>query len=156
MESDPNILDLQKTLRHLISALHYRFAKAVADVPEGYPSFEAGQGTRTPQLIVLHMQDVMRYGLFLLSNESFEPSSGNNWQDACRDFTDLLITLDKLLDARVYEEKQLFRLLQGPIADALTHVGQLAMMRRLAGAPISKENFSKADISVGRIKGQLP
>ena len=40
---------------------------------------------------------------------------------------------------------------QGPIADALTHIGQIGMMRRMAGAPVRGENYFKADIAAGRV-----
>src|SRR2546426_11302508 len=40
--------------------------------------------------------------------------------------------------------------LQGPIADALTHIGQIAM-RRLAGAPIKGESYFAAEILIGRV-----
>ena len=39
------------------------------------------------------------------------------------------------------------QLLQGPLSDAMTHAGQLAMLRRLAGSPVSPENFVYADIT---------
>jgi hypothetical protein len=43
------------------------------------------------------------------------------------------------------------RLFQGPIADALTHVGQIAMLRRIAGEPMKGENYSRAKIEAGRV-----
>jgi hypothetical protein len=38
-------------------------------------------------------------------------------------------------------------LLQGPFSDAMTHAGQLALLRRLAGSPVPPENFIFATIT---------
>jgi hypothetical protein len=43
------------------------------------------------------------------------------------------------------------RLLQGPFSDAMTHAGQLALLRRLAGAPVPPENFIVANIESNRL-----
>jgi hypothetical protein len=47
-------------------------------------------------------------------------------------------------------------LFQGPIADALTHVGQLAMQRRLTGAPTRGENFFVAVVTAGQVGEEQP
>jgi hypothetical protein len=43
------------------------------------------------------------------------------------------------------------KLIQGPLADALTHVGQLAMLRGMAGVPVRPESYPRAEIVVGRV-----
>jgi hypothetical protein len=58
----------------------------------------------------------------------------------------------RLLRIHVSEE----RLFQGPIADALTHVGQLAMLRRVAGSPAWSENYSVAKITAGCVGADQP
>jgi hypothetical protein len=43
------------------------------------------------------------------------------------------------------------KLFQAPVADALTHTGQLAMLRRLAGCPMPGQNYFVAAIETGRV-----
>lgn len=142
-----------ETLRHFLAALAYRFQTAVRDAPAGFGTFEAGSGVRGPAFIVRHMSHVLKYAhsRFAADADVEEPSEFDFDQEVGR-FHDLLAVLDQdLCGTSIPSDDTLFRLLQGPFADVMTHVGQLAMLRRMAGSPVPGQNFFKANVQRGRV-----
>jgi hypothetical protein len=145
----------QETLRHFLAALAYRLQKAVRGAPQGYWEFEAGSGVRTPRRILRHINSVLIYALLVLQTGDY------NYRTDLRDldpegeiarFHTTLEALDHELSGRAdLSDDLLLRLLQGPLSDAMTHIGQLAQLRRLAGSPVRGENFTKADIRTGHV-----
>lgn len=139
-------------VRHLIATIAYRTTKVILDVPEHYPTFEAGQGVRTPVEIMHHMSDVI-----LMACRALQPSERvevplADWHTEVDRFYGVLNRLDEAVQGKSQPQTLTWeQILQGPLADALTHVGQLATIRRLAGAPMAGERYSRADISAGRI-----
>jgi hypothetical protein len=138
-------------LRHTLATLSYRAAKPLRDAPAGFASYRAAPDSRTPAEIVAHLGDLMEWGCAMARGYYvWSDTKPGDWQaDVDRFFAELR-KYDECLaagDLKAPPEK----LFQGSIADALTHVGQLAMLRRLNGAPIRGENYSKADIVTGRI-----
>ena len=141
--------DTQQLLRHYLASLAYRTSKALHDAPAHFETFEWGHGIRTPHAILRHMTGLLAYTLHLLGNHSDVTLDELTWERECQRFTSVLATLDQVLQQRTnlpLEEAQ--RLLQGPLSDAMTHAGQLALLRRAAGAPLPPENFTRADIQV--------
>lgn len=141
----------QDFLRHTLATLGYRGGKALRDAPATFSSFRASPGSRSAGEILAHIGDLLDWGVSLARGaEAWHNSPPRDWQADVTRFFDGLSALDKELAsgaARCPAEK----LFQGPIADALTHVGQLSMMRRLAGAPVRGENYAVADIAAGRV-----
>ena len=139
-------------LRHTIATLAYRTAKVVRDAPEGFATFRASDTTRTPGEILGHMADLFDWALALANGEHrWNDSPALAWEAGSARFFAALQAFDERLrsgDPLHCGAEQLF---QGPIADALTHVGQLALLRRMAGAPIRAENYFKAVVETGRI-----
>ncbi len=138
------------TLRHTIATLAYRGGKAVRGAPEGFATFSAGAGTRTPGAILAHIGDLLDWGLSIArGQERWQESPPRDWDAEVARFHAALAALDEFLasGATVPEEK----LFQGPIADALTHVGQIAILRRMAGARVRPENYYRAEIAEGRV-----
>ncbi len=139
----------RELLRHTLAALAYRAARAVEDAPATFAAFD-GAG-RQPAQILAHMGDLFDWALSMAQgNQRWHNSQPLPWpEEVSRFFASL-----KAFDAYLISGERLRapgeRLFQGPIADALTHVGQLAMLRRLAGCPIRGENYYLAEISVGR------
>ena len=139
-------------LRHTLATVAYRGGKAVRGAPAAFAAFRDKEGSRTPGEIVAHMGDLFDWALTLAKGaQSWHDSAPQAWD---RDVDRLFMALEAL-DAYLASgaplacsDEQLF---QGPIADALTHVGQLTMLRRLSGAPIRSENYFKAPIAVGRV-----
>lgn len=147
----------RELLQHFLAALAYRTQKAVRGAPAEYADFRAADGVRTPHQLVHHMSGVL---LFALTH--FEPVE--TWLPLEPSFQDEIDAFHRVLDSlRRHLEGGMpitgitpERLLQGPFADAMTHAGQLAMLRRLAGAPIPPEDFSKADIDRGNVGPTQP
>ena len=144
--------DDRAMLRHTLATLAYRGGKAVRDVPEGFATFQAGPGSRTAGQILAHVGDLMDWALQLADGRHvFHEATPQPWpQEVARFFTAV-----QVLDARLTEPAPLGstpeKMFQGPIADALTHVGQIALLRRLAGAAVRGENYYKATIEAGRV-----
>lgn len=138
-------------LRHTVATLAYRAAKVLRDAPPGFAAFALTETTRTPGAIVAHMGDLFDWALALAEGEHrWHETPPGDWQaDVARLFA-ALGAFDEYLagDAPLgWTAEQLF---QGPVADALTHTGQLAMLRRAAGHPVRGENYAKAAIEIGR------
>jgi len=147
--ADPGALAL---LRHTVATVAYRGGKAVRGAPASFASFRCGPDTRTPIRILAHVGDLFDWALGLADGRHvWRDSEPLPWDEEVERF---FATLGRF-DARLASGDPLGfppeRLFQGPVADALTHVGQLALLRRLAGAPIKGENYFKADIAAGRV-----
>ncbi len=144
-------------LRHCLATLAYRVQKALRGAPDGFGEFSAGQGVRTPRELVRHITSVLGYArTFLVGGVYFlEPLP--TLRDEVERFHGITADLASHLRAgtplRGISTEQL---LQGPLADALTHAGQLAMLRRLSGEPVASENFLMAEISGDRLGSQQP
>jgi hypothetical protein len=140
-----------RPLRQLAATLAYRAAKVLRDVPPSFATFRCGPSTRTPLRIVAHMGDLMEWGVSIAKGgHSWKPGGGDDWHTEVTRFFTGLAALDEALAAEPFTGS-VDKVIQGPLADALTHVGQLAMMRGLAGTPVRPESYARADIAVGRV-----
>jgi len=153
---DPPAVDpadgMRKVLRHLAATLAYRAAKALRDAPAEFPAATMGAATRRPVEIVAHMADLMAWAVHLARGEHIWNAAGSDdWEVEVQRFFDGLSLLDGELAAREITDTAMQKLTQGPLADALTHVGQLAMLRGVAGAPIRPESYARAEIVAGRV-----
>jgi hypothetical protein len=139
-------------LRHTLATLAYRGAKVLRDTPAGFASFKPGGESRSAGQILAHMGDLMDWALSIAEDrQRWKDAVPQTWDADVRRFFDALGRFDACLTSRELPPGAAERLFQEPIADALTHVGQLAMMRRLAGAPIRGENYFVAEIVAGRV-----
>src|SRR5438093_6826930 len=139
-------------LRHFGATLAYRAAKVVRDVPPGFGEFSNGSTARVPVQILAHMADLMGWAVRMVQGEYLWRADGSgDWDAEKRRFFDGLAALDRFLasDAPLGHSPEM--LIQGPLADALTHVGQLAMLRGAAGAPVRPESYARAEIVAGRV-----
>lgn len=139
-------------LRHTVSTLAYRAAKALRDAPEGFADLKASETSRTPHQILLHMGDLVDWALSIArGNEVWKEKAAESWQqDVDRLFTSLK-NLDDFLSSGQALHVDAERIFQGPIADALTHTGQITFLRRLGSAAVRGENYSRADIRAGEV-----
>ena len=142
----------REMLRHTVATLAYRGAKAVRGAPDSFASFQASETTRTPGQILAHVGDLLDWGLSIaIGSEAWNNSDPLAWDKEVARFHRALETFDNYLASDAELGATCERLFQGPIADALTHVGQLTMLRRIAAAPIKGENYSRARIESGRV-----
>ena len=138
-------------LRHLAATLAYRAAKVTRDVPPGFAATPFGPATRRPVEIVAHLADLMAWAVHLARGEHTWVAAGSDdWDAELTRFFDGLAALDRELADREMSESSIEKLIQGPLADALTHVGQLAMLRGFSSAPVRPESYARAEIVVGR------
>jgi hypothetical protein len=139
-------------LRHSLATLAYRSGKVLRGVPPGFESFKVGVTSRTPSEILAHVCDLFDWALSLVrGQEAWCDSSPGPWDSDVQRFFGALGALDDLLAVPGSLECPWTRLFQGPIADAFTHIGQLALLRRLAGFAVRGENYFKAEIVSGRV-----
>ena len=144
-------------LNHFLAALAYRTQKALRGAPETFADFQVGNNTRTPHELIWHMTGVLGYARTFFTGGTWRPEKEAKLIDDVKRFHDLLEDLGRIFlsDAPMngITAKQM---LHGPLADAMTHVGQIAMLRRLAGAPIAPENFIRADIQSNNLSENQP
>jgi hypothetical protein len=144
-------------LRHTVATLAYRGGKALRGAPAEFADFRAAAGTRTPGEILAHLGDLLDWALALANGEhKWSPAPAVSWEAGSARFFAALEAFDARLASGAPLGFPAEKLFQGPIADALTHVGQIAMLRRMAGAPLKAENYFKAAISAGTVGSQQP
>jgi len=148
----------RKLLRHFLAALAYRTQKALRNAPADFGSFRAGLEVRTPSELVRHMTSVLGYARTFFLGGHYRPEPLPSLAEEVERFHEMLEDLGALLlrDEPMLEELTAERLLQGPFSDAMTHAGQLALLRRLAGNPVAPENFVVAKIDARSLGSQQP
>jgi hypothetical protein len=139
-------------VRHTIATIVYRGAKTLRDAPSDFEKFRINPQSRTPVEIVAHMGDLFDWALSIANGKGVWHSSfPQAWDREVARFYASVKEFDTYLASSSTIACPFEKLIQGPIADALTHVGQLAMLRHLFGAPIRGENYFMADIAAGRL-----
>lgn len=142
-------------LRHVLATLSYRATQAISNAPENFPELRIGKEVRTPLEIVRHMSRVLTYAHSLFEpndyRDGYEFPSGT-WEWEVGRFYGVLEKLDPIFIASKTGDITWQQLLQGPLSDAMTHVGQLTLLRRMADSPVPYEDFMEADIRVGEIR----
>jgi hypothetical protein len=139
-------------LRHTLATLAYRAGKAVRGAPPAFAGFQAAPGVRTPSQILAHMGDLFDWALSIArGKEAWQNSAPLAWDSEVARFFAALAAFDEYLASGDALHAAAERLIQGPVADALAHTGQLTILRRMAGAPVRGENYSRADIVAGRV-----
>ncbi len=144
-------------LRHTVATLAYRGGKTVRGVPASFSTFRAAATTRTPVEILAHIGDLLDWALHLAEGRHvWQDSRPQPWDAEVQRFFAALSAFDEFLGSAARLGSPVERLFQGPVADALTHVGQIAMLRRLAGSPMKGENYFRAEITAGRVGPDQP
>jgi hypothetical protein len=142
----------RQLLRHAVAALAYRAGKALRGAPESFAGFQAGENGKTSVQILAHMGDLFDWALSMSQGrKEWRDATPQAWEKEIDRFFGTLKAFDDYLASDAVVHVSAEKLLQAPIADALTHTGQLAMMRRLAGFKISGESYYVADIVTGRV-----
>jgi hypothetical protein len=146
------LTDARTLLRHTLATLAYRGGKTIRDAPATFANYGAPDTARTPAKILAHMGDLMDWALSMADgSRKWHDSAPLPWDQECERFFAALRKFDDYLASDQPLQAPMEKLFQGPIADALTHVGQLAMLRRMASCSIKGENYFGAEITVGRV-----
>jgi hypothetical protein len=142
----------RQMLRHTLATIAYRGRKALADAPADFGTFSVSSTSRTPGQILAHICDLYDWALWLCKGEhTYKQSEPGDWDADVARFFEALTRLDTFLasDAALGRTPEL--IFQAPIADSLTHLGQISMLRRIAGSPVRGESYARAEIVTGRV-----
>lgn len=141
-------IDLKRELlRHLVATLAFRAKVAISDAQPDFATFKINQTVRTPGEILAHLGDLLEGSLVLMKGEFVVLNSVPlAWQDEVRRFFSAVEAFDSFLASDAPLAQPIEKITQGPIADALTHVGQIVMLRRAAGDPVKTESYFTAEI----------
>ncbi len=144
-------------LRHTLATVAYRGGKTLRDAPDGFADFRANEGTRTPGAILAHICDLYDWALSLCEGrETWRNSTIDDWRSGTERFHRALADLDAYIAGDRPLAAAPERLFQGPVADSLAHIGQIAMLRRMAGSPVKGEDYSLAKIAAGNVGEEQP
>lgn len=139
-------------LRHLVATLAYRASKVLRDCPPTVAEHRVSPTSRCPVEIVTHMGDLIDWAIGLANGAYvWKPAGSRGWQGDVDRFFAALETLDARLAAPEPLGFPAETMIQGPLADALTHVGQLALIRGAAGAAVRPESYARAEVVAGRV-----
>jgi hypothetical protein len=152
----PSTLDLKRELlRHLVATLAFRGGISVSDAPENFAEFRAGETTRSAGEILAHIGDLIQGSLLLMKGEFvYLQSPARSWAEDVKRFFALIEEFDLYLASGAPLAQPIEKIVQGPLADALTHVGQIVMLRRLAGKPVRSESYFTVELAAGEVTGK--
>lgn len=150
MDSCDNARDF---LRHTLATLAYRGGKALRGAPPSFGAFRAGPTSRSASEILAHIGDLLDWALVYAreGRHAWHDTAAGTWEEDTGRFLAGVAALDEYLASGAALGLPPEQLFQGPVADALTHIGQIALLRRLAGVPVRGENYLRADIVRGRV-----
>jgi hypothetical protein len=138
----------RKLLTHFLAALAYRTQKALRAAPPDFATFRAAPKVRTPHELIQHMDSVLGYARTFFIGGRYRAPELPDFRTAVEHFHETLADVARHLESGTeFKNINAKQLLQGPFSDAMTHAGQLAMLRRLSGTPVPPENFVFAHIS---------
>ena len=139
-------------LRHTVATVAYRGGKAIKDTPEGFRDFKVSETTRTPLQILAHIGDLFDWALSMAKGKTvWNDSKPLAWDEETERFFAAVKAFDDFLALEEEIAKPLEKLFQGPVADALTHIGQINLLRRMFDSPVRGENYYRAEIEIGRV-----
>jgi len=143
-------------LRHFLASIAYHATKAIRDAPMSYPELDVGEGVRTPRQILHHVTGVLSYAHSFYEHYDTTYFEHKHWEGEVEHFYATLSRLDASIEEGLPREVTEEQLLQGPFSDAMAHLGQILMLRRMAGSPVPAENFIYADIRKGVVGPNQP
>jgi hypothetical protein len=153
----PDTVSARDLLRHCVATVAYRGGKALRDAPDSFADFRPVESGRTSVQILAHLGDLFDWALTLAKGkQAWNDSKPLPWPEQVDRFFQSLKNFDDYLAGSEPLHASPEQLFQAPVADALNHIGQIAMLRRLAGAPIKGENYYQAEITSGRVGKEQP
>jgi hypothetical protein len=146
----------REMLRHFLASLAYRTQKALRGAPSGFGEFRIAPDVRNPRELVKHMSGVLGYARTFFIGGDFKPELLATLDEEAKRFHTILESLSEHFSTGDFSNMSPERFLQGPLSDAMSHAGQLAMLRRLFDAPVPPENFIMADIQASNVSERQP
>ena len=146
MNSQPQVINAEKLLRHWLGAIKFRFTVAISGTTDEFDSFDAGYGVRTPAEIVCHLSQLLQNSCSMINGSPRVRLESKGWYEEVARFYEMIDQLDQAVLHFIPEQSVVEKLVQGPLADATSHIGQLTLLRRLAGSPVANINYSQATI----------
>lgn len=151
------VTESRQLLQHYLAALAYRTQKALRGAPDNFGEYRIAPTVRTPRELLWHMTGVIGYARTMFHPGRFTPPALPTFAAEVARFHEVLALLsDDFGSETLHATTTDFQFLQGPLADAMTHAGQLAMLRRLHGSPVASENFVFADIRASNVGPEQP
>ncbi len=151
MDNSAEVQPVNNLLRHTVATVAYRGGKALRGAPEGFSETRSAEGARSAGEILAHMGDLFDWAVSLVEGrQTWKDSTPLPWNEEVARFHAGLKAFDEALAKKPVTAAEAERLFQGPIADALTHIGQVAQLRRIAGSNVKPENYHQAQIAKGR------
>lgn len=141
----------REILRHFLASLAYRTQKALRGTPSDFGEFRVSPDVRTPRELVKHMTSVLGYARTFFIGGEYRPESLATLDEEVEHFHAILESLSEHFRTGDLSHMSPERFLQGPLSDAMSHAGQLALLRRLFDAPVPPENFIMADIRADNV-----
>jgi len=148
--------DKSEMLRHFLASIAYRATKTIKNPPNNYPTLNLGKGVKTPLGILHHVTGVLTYAHSFFEHYDTTHSKVKSWDAEVDRFYNILSKLDRSIQEKKTDKVTEEQLLQGPLSDAMTHIGQLSMLRRLADSPLPSENFIFAGVRKGAVGPDQP
>lgn len=145
-------MDYRTSIRHTLATLGYRTGWALTDIPDNYPDFKPGNEAMSPSEIMLHMADLMQGPNNHFKGKEYVPIEVEGFENRVKRFFIELEELDKTVANAEIDRDKLLKMFQGPMIDAMTHVGQLMVIHRLCGHPKKAKQYFLKDIQIGKFK----
>ena len=146
------MIGMNLPIRHALATLAYRLGKVLRGTPPEFRDFRAAESVRTPGEILAHIGDLMDWALAQVEGrKEWHDSPPLAWEQEIARFFRAIEAVDRRIAAHGLGTAKAEKLFQGALADALTHTGQLAFLRRMAGIAVRPENYAAADIAAGRV-----
>jgi len=146
----------RELIRNFLASIAYHATKAIKNAPTNYPELDVGKDVRTPRHILHHITGVLSYAHSFYEHYDTTYFEHKPWEEEVRHFYETLSRLDGSFQEKGPARVSVEQVLQGPLSDAMAHVGQLLMLRRLADSPVPSENFLYADIRKGVVGPDQP
>ena len=147
---EPLSPDTTRLMRHLVATIAFRASRALRDAPDGFDDVRLADDGWCARELLLHMSNVLAFAYATITQTDRVKHELRDWHGEVDRFYGILGDIDaRLATGASLEPGMDLKLVQGPFADTLTHVGQLLSMRRRCGSPIPATNYIKADIRTG-------
>jgi len=150
------MFEKRELIRNFLASIAYHATKAIKNAPTNYPELDVGKDVRTPRHILHHITGVLSYAHSFYEHYDTTYFEHKPWEEEVRHFYETLSRLDGSFQEKGPARVSVEQVLQGPLSDAMAHVGQLLMLRRLADSPVPSENFLYADIRKGVVGPDQP